>query len=39
MAYLTLCLGAFLLLMFWDMPWLYEYFKVAPPAVESLWKF
>jgi len=39
MAYLTLCLGAFLLLMFWDIPWLYDYFNVTPPAVESLWKF
>jgi len=39
MVYLTLCVAVFVLLMFWDVPGLYEYFNVAQPNVGSLWEF
>lgn len=39
MVYLILCLAVFLILMFWDVPGLYEYFNVMKPEVKTLWEF
>jgi decaprenyl-phosphate phosphoribosyltransferase len=39
MAYLTICVMAFLGLMFVDIPGLYDVFNVTPSQMKSLWKF
>ncbi len=38
MIYLIICVSVFLLLMFWNIPALYDYFNVTPPNPGSLWK-
>ncbi|MEX2317846.1 MAG: UbiA prenyltransferase family protein [Pirellulales bacterium] len=38
MIYLAVCLVAFVLLMFVEIPWLYELFNVPPSQVPALWK-
>lgn len=37
MLYLIICVAAFFILMFWDIPVLYDYFNVAPPSAGTLW--
>ncbi|MDO4582959.1 MAG: UbiA prenyltransferase family protein [Planctomycetia bacterium] len=37
MVYLLICMGVFFLLMFVDIPFLYEWFNVRPADVTSLW--
>jgi 4-hydroxybenzoate polyprenyltransferase len=37
MIYLLVCLGAFVLLMFTSMPWLYRWFNVEPATITPLW--
>lgn len=39
MLYLIFCMAVFGVLMFWNVPCLYEYFNVETPGTESLWKF
>jgi hypothetical protein len=39
MAYLVVCVVAFVGLMFVEIPWLYEVFNVPPSRVPALWKF
>ena len=38
MVYLVLCVAVFILLMFWNIPGLYEYFNVVPPPEGTLWE-
>jgi 4-hydroxybenzoate polyprenyltransferase len=38
MLYLALCLVAFLVMMFVEIPWLYELFNVTPSRVPALWR-
>jgi 4-hydroxybenzoate polyprenyltransferase len=38
MIYLAICLLAFFVMMFVEIPWLYELFNVAPSRVPSLWR-
>jgi hypothetical protein len=37
MAYLAVCLAAFVLLMFTSIPVLYEWFNVEPASITPLW--
>jgi 4-hydroxybenzoate polyprenyltransferase len=39
MAYLAICLGLFVVLMFIHMPFLYDLFNVLPSPVSPLWRF
>jgi len=39
MIYLALCLGLFLLVMFVEIPWLYDLFNVTPSKAPALWRF
>ncbi len=39
MIYLIICVSVCLGLMFWDFPFLYEYFNVPTTEMEMLWKF
>ncbi len=38
MVYATICLASFLLLMFTEIPWLYEAFKVERARIGALWQ-
>lgn len=37
-AYAVLCLIAFIIILLTDIPILYEWFKIEPPSIHSLWK-
>ena len=39
MIYLAICLAAFLVVMFVEIPWLYEMFNVTPSRATVLWRF
>jgi hypothetical protein len=39
MAYLVLCVAAFIALMFVHIPAMYDFFNVRPSEVPPLWKF
>jgi 4-hydroxybenzoate polyprenyltransferase len=39
MIYLAICLAAFLIVMFVEIPWLYELFNVTPSQAPVLWRF
>jgi 4-hydroxybenzoate polyprenyltransferase len=39
MIYLAICLGLFLLVMFVEIPWLYDLFNVTPSKAPALWRF
>jgi hypothetical protein len=39
MAYLVICMGAFVLLMFVQITALYDWFNVVPSGTSPLWKF
>lgn len=39
MIYLAICLAMFLVVMFVEIPWLYELFNVTPSKAPALWRF
>jgi 4-hydroxybenzoate polyprenyltransferase len=39
MIYLTICVVSFILVMFVEIPWLYELFNVTPSNAPALWRF
>ena len=39
MIYLAICLVVFVVLMFVEIPWLYELFNVTPSQFPALWRF